>query len=260
MSHISDIYCNEIYGNLHPLYGNWEPSQPILLGDFGTLQGRIFVRLGSLRGLGINFGVRSDSKKDQKYFASSGNTEVKFNAAGAAPVGGAVNLKANVEVDFSSERAVFFNAADCEYSMIEDKVTLGNEIMDRYRKGTWQRGWTVVTDLIKAGSTTVAVSGASTASIVLEATGNVPNINLADASIGLSTKFAKNVGYQVVAADGLIPLFGLSRIRPRFLWFDDNFRPLSMAFANRALLETLENSAEVQTEGSEKELIFAQVD
>lgn len=258
--YISDIYSNEIYNNLRPLYGNWEPSQPLALGDYGALQGRIFVRLGSISQLGIQSGVRKDGKKDQKYFTSKGSTEVKFNAAGSVPVGGAVNAKASLEVNFSSERAVFFNAAECEYSMMDDKAAVGAAIMKRYKRRTWKREWVVVTDVIQSGATTIAVSGGSSSNIVFEATGNVPNINLADASAGLTIKSAKNVGYQIVAAQGLVPLIGLSGVRPAFLWFGGDFRPLSLAMTNPAVLHAMTMSDEITTEASDKELFFGQLD
>jgi hypothetical protein len=143
--------------------------------------------------------------------------------------------------------------------MVADKVALGDEVMKRYRDRTWNRGWTVVTDIVQAGATTLTVSGGSSSSIVAEATGNVPAINLADASMGLSIMSARNVGYQVVATPGLVPLIGLSRIKPRFLWFGDDFRPLTMTRAF-TILDAQRSSEQIRTEESEDELMFAQVD
>ena len=142
--------------------------------------------------------------------------------------------------------------------MIADKVAVGDEVMRRYKERNWQRAWTVVTDVITAGATSIAVSGASPSSIILEANGNVPNIDLADASVGLSLKSARNVGYQIVASQGLVPLIGLSRIKPRFLWFDEGFQPLRRNVANP--LTRRKGSNEIKTEGSAQELIFAQVE
>jgi hypothetical protein len=257
--HISQIYSDEIRRNLRPLFANWQPSQPVRLGDFGKLQGAIFVRLGNVNQFGIQFAERSDDRKDQQSFSSKGSTEVKFNAAGSAPVGGTVNIKANVEVNFSSEESVFFNAAECKYSMIDNKVALAAAVMQRYHDDQWDRAWVVVTDVIAAGATTLAVSGGESSSIVFEATGNVPNINLGDASVGLSLKNSRNVGYQVVAAQGLTPLIALSRIKPAFLWFGGSFQPMSMRMMNPLGLDTLEESREIQTEGSEEELYFGQI-
>jgi len=259
-NHVSSIYANEIHANLRPLFANWEPSQPIKLGDYGALEDNIFIRFGNITDMGINFGERKDNRKDQKFFASKGSTELKFNGAGSAPAAGTVNVKASLEVDFSSDRSVFFNAADCEYSIINNKSALGDEVMRRYKNQQWNRGWVVVTDIITAGATTLAVSGSSSSSIVFEATGNVPNINLADGSVGLTIKTAKNVGYQVVSAPGLVPLMALCRIKPGFLWFRDGFRPLTLTMMNPAAIRALEDAPQVETEGSEEELYFGQIE
>jgi len=260
MSSIVEIYTNAVYDNLNPLYANWEPGRPIQLGDFGVMRSRTFICLGNISDFGMTFSKRTDPATSNKFFASQDTAEVKFHAKGAAPVSGVVNVKATLEVNFSSQDAVFFNAADCEYTMIANKVALGKAVMAKYEQDEWQREWIVVTDLVKAGATTVVVSGARTASIVLEATGDVERINLADASVGLTIKSASNVGYQVVAAKELIPLFGLCKIQSTFLWWNDNFRPLfSLALSDIRLLEALENSPRVQTEESKEALHFGQL-
>jgi hypothetical protein len=257
--HISQIYSDEIRNHLRPLFANWQPSQPVGLGDFGKLEGNVFVRLANVSKFGIRFDERSEDRRDQQSFSSKGSTEVKFNAAGSAPAGGTVNVKASVEVNFSSDESVFFNAAGCKYSMIADKVALAAAVMERYHNKQWDRAWVVVTDVIAAGATTLAISGGSSSSIAFEATGNVPNIDLADAKIGLSIKSSRNVGYQVAAAQGLTPLIALSRIKPKFLWFGDDFQPMSMKMLNPLALGTFEESGEIKTEGSDEELFFGQI-
>lgn len=256
MNSIVKIYTDAVYENLKPLYANWEPSKPIQLGDFGILNDRTFIFLGNIGDVGLTFTERADTNKDQKFFASQDSVEVKFNAKGSIPLSGVVNAKASLEVNFSNQQAVFFNAADCAYSMIANKVVLGKAVMAKYENGEWQREWVLVTDVIKAGATTLAISGGHSASIVFEATGDVERINLADASLGLAVKSASNVGYQVVAEKGLIPLLGLCKIQSSFLWFNDKFKPLTKS---SMVLYNLENSSQVQTEGSNEELYFGQL-
>jgi len=258
-THISQIYSDEIRRHLRPLFANWQPSQPIALGDFGKLEGNIFIRLGNVKKFGIGFTDRTDNRKDQQSFASEGSTEVKFNGAVAGPAGGTVTVKASLEVNFASKDSVFFNAAECRYSMIDDKIALGAAVMELYRAKKWDRAWAVVTDIIAAGATTLAVSGSSSSSIVFEATGNVPNIDLADASVGLAIKSSRNVGYQVVAQQGLTPLIALSKIKPQFIVWGGDFQPLSMKMLNPLSVGVLEESPHVETESSEEELFFGQI-
>jgi hypothetical protein len=231
MPAIAQIYTESVYDNLKPLYANWDPGRPVQLGDYGTVQDRNFMYLGNVSQLGIAFDKRADPRRDHKYFASKGATDVTFHAKGSAPVGGAVNAKASLQVQFSSEEGVFFNAAQCEYVMVADKVALGVEIMRRLDAGEWKKQWAIVTDLVNSGSTTIAVSGASSAEIAFEAEGEVPQIDLADASLGLAVRKVKNVGYQVVAASGLVPLIGLAKVQPKFWIFGEEFKPLARSLA-----------------------------
>ena len=70
-------------------------------------------------------------------------------------------------------------------------MALGTQIMSAYRRGKWQREWAVITDLVRARKTTVAISGSAAGGIVLEADGSVAQIDLAKAAIGLS--LTKNI-------------------------------------------------------------------
>jgi len=62
-----------------------------------------------------------------------------------------------------------------------------------------------------------------------------------------------------VAENGLIPLFGLCQIQSAFLWWNDKFKPLSLAFADHRLIDALEVSPQVKTEESDDALFFGQL-
>lgn len=258
MSSIVGIYTSAVRDNLKPLYANWEPGKPVELGDYGLLSGDVFVHLGNVGDLGIKFGVRNDSSTDRKYFASARSTEVRLNAKGATNLSSVLSAKATLEIHFGSKEGVFFNAAECQFSMIQDKSEIGREIMLRYNSGDWDRGWAVVTDLVRTGAATIAVSGGDQASVVFEATGNVEKINLADASIGLSVATQKNVGYVVEAEKGIVPLIGLSKIQSAFLWSGDSYKPLSAAYDEK-ILSTMRRSPGIRTEESPADLYFGQL-
>jgi len=91
--------------------------------------------------------------------------------------------------------------------------------MDLYQRqdSQWKSEWVVVTDIVESETTTIAVSGGDTASIVFEATEDVPLVDLTDAKVGLGVRTARNVGYQLAARTPLFPLIGLCQIQPTFL-------------------------------------------
>lgn len=258
MASIVEIYTGAVRANLKPLFANWEPGKPVELGDYGILSGDAFIHIGNIKDLGMPFSVRDDASTDRKYFSSAGSTEIRLNAKGTANLSGLLNAKATLEIHFGSSKGVFFNAAECRFSMIQDKAGVGREIMRRYKSGDWDRGWAVVTDLVRAGATTIAVSGADQASVVFEAKGDVEKINLADASVGLNVAAQKNVGYVVDAQSGLTPLIGLSKIQSTFLWFGENYQPLSK-YCDARMLSDMRRSPGIRTEESAEDLYFGQV-
>ena len=111
--------------------------------------------------------------------------------------------------------------------------------------------------MVTAGATTIAVSGGRTASVVFEAKGDVERIDLADAYVGLKVANQKNVGYLVEAEKGLIPLLGLSKIQSSFLWFNEQYKPLSVRYSERAL-SSMRNSPKIRTEETAADLQFGQ--
>jgi hypothetical protein len=257
MSSIVEIYTEAVRDNLRPLFANWEPGTPLELGDYGLLNDDCFIHIGNIKDLGIKFNIRKDETKDNKSFASKGSTDIKFGVKGSVNIDGTVNTKATLELAFSSEESVFFNAAECYFQMIEDKAAIGKSIMNLYKTKDWDRSWAIVTDIVQAGATTIAISGGKSSSIIFEAVGDVNRIDLADASIGMNITSQKNIGYVIEAKSGLIPLIGLSKIQSTFLWFGDDFKPLSLTM-NQSMLSTMRNSSKILTEESD-DLYFGQI-
>jgi hypothetical protein len=120
-----------------------------------------------------------------------------------------------LEIKFGSKESVYFMAAQGKWISYDSAFELGKRIMDLWQSNDspWERRFCVVTSLLDAGATTAIVSCADNASLVVEASAQgVKEINLADASVGLSVVQSSNVGLKVVAATGMRPLIGLMKI------------------------------------------------
>ena len=187
------------------------------------VQNLSLVHLGNIADLGIKFKVRDDADPDHKWFSSKGATEVTFHAKGEH------HVKASLEINLKSADAVFFNAADCRHSLMEDKPALGRQVMKMFKKRNWRKSWAIITDIVKAGATTVAVSGGDASSLVLEGSADDAVINLEDASAQFSITSQKNVGFQVIGRKGLTPLIGLCQIQSAFLGLGKQFNPLTLS-------------------------------
>lgn len=264
MSAIVDIYTEAVYDNLNPLYANWEPSQPVKLGDYGLLRDRTFTFLGNVDAYGIKVTPREHQTNDNRQFVSDDEVVVSSTAAGSATVAGKGSANASLQVTFGNKDTMFFNIAECTYSMVEDKVALGTAIMALYNggKGTWDKDWVVITDTISAIATTIAVSSSKNASIILEAAAGVSKIDLANAKMGLDVQYKKSIGYQVVSNNDKAPLttlIGLCQIQSAFWSPHPKFKPVAMYALGRNALADLESSKAIQTEQSPEALYFGQL-
>jgi len=226
MSALASIYADDLHHNFKTLYATWPPNTSVRLGDYGVLQGNIFVRLANVAdSYNLPFKERKDTKRTGNYdYASADSTDVEFHASGSVATGGPP-LKASLDISFSSENAVFFNAASCVPVSIEDQMDFGNKIMSFYQAGRWEKKFVVVTGLLESANATVIVSGSSNSSISLEASSDkVLNIDLADASLKLAIRRAKNVAFKVITESGLVPLISLSKVQGS-IFDDDSFGP-----------------------------------
>lgn len=216
---LADSYTREIRRELKR-FATWQPGLPVRLGDFGTLNGSLFSHLGNLRDLGVGFERRKDPSDKRVYYSSKGGVEVEAEAGASADLGPVAKAKAALKVTFGAQHAVLFNAAGVTYESVADHLDLQRKLLQLLEQDGWDPRHVIVTELMHSGSTTVAVSAGSNGSLLLEAEGDLPKIDLADAGVRLGVKSERNIGYRIVTAEGMTPLLGLSRIRPRgaFWW------------------------------------------
>lgn len=128
---LQQVYTEQVYIHLGPMYGHWEPGSPVQIGDYGLLTGRRFDRIGNISTLGAS--IPATTKVDDgshRHFSSSQSTQVEVRTK--ADTGG----EAEVEIKFSGSTGVFFNAAGCHYSAVADKLALGIQLEALGRFGT----------------------------------------------------------------------------------------------------------------------------
>lgn len=211
-------YTNELRRKFG-YYATWNPGVPLSLGDVGTLSGNIFTRLSSLNTMGINFAIRTDNTTSLLEHNSQGSVTVTTKVAGSIAPQGSVLTNADVGliVEFSKENSTLFKANDTRSPSIEDTITLGNEIIRRYKDGNWSKSWVVITELVEATSGTVLIANKANGKIELKANANInaPTIDIADASFQFSTQFSTGLETKIIAAQGLTPLFKVMGIKSR---------------------------------------------
>ncbi len=229
---ISEVYTEEVHDHLSPYYANWEPGEPLQLGDYGTLNGDTFDRLGNISTFGIGFNVRRDTVGDQKKFSSEGTKERSGGVGAEGTVNGVVDAKAELAVTFTRKNSVFFNAAECTADSIEDIAEVGKKLIDMYENDErWKKKWVVVTHVVTAGNTIIAVGTKAQSSVTFEVVGETKTIDLADASIDLKVANRDEGLYTIDSLNGrgITPLMKLHRINTS--WFEET--ELGPALARR---------------------------
>jgi hypothetical protein len=199
----------------------WVPTIEVRLGDVGVLRNYQYERVRTLKDFGIGFKTRTDSATGILDYASADSVSLAVKALGDVPteVSAIADLNARIEVSFSKENAVFFQASDCTTTSIEDQHALGQSLLKLYEAGDWPEDYVVITEVIHSKRATVLISNGTNALIEFAVNGDIKlgDYTLVDANAGIRVAHVRNIGAQVVAERGLTPLFKAKGIKKRLL-------------------------------------------
>lgn len=215
MAMLSKLFVQQMYDRFRFL-GNWLPFRPLELGDVGffTKKGG-FVRATTLSELGVTFDVRTAPDGGNIEYQSQSDVSITLKASGEPAVAGsALSLgEAGITVQFGRKDALVLHLFNTSQMSIENPVGLREAILPLYKERTWNRKWVVVTEKVKAESTTLLVSGSRNSQVDLKAAADVPHIQLADAALDLGFKSHRNMAFKYLSEVGGVPLFKAWRVR-----------------------------------------------
>lgn len=198
-------------------FATWLPSTPLALGDIGILKQNAFTKIANLSDYGIAFEIEKDPTPSNLEYSSKGAVSITLKASGsAAPEGSSLaKADAGVSIEFSKENAIYFKANHTTSPAIQNQIELGNQIIELYKKGEWNKEWLVITELVNAESGTILIANSSEGKIELKANAEVEvsNLDLADASLQLGLTYSKDVSTSIIAEKALTPLFKASKIK-----------------------------------------------
>lgn len=158
--------------NSIPVY---PPGRDVSLGDIGVFEGGEWIRKTSLKDEGIPFKVHIDRTPASRISLGSGtswkvssNIDAELNVP--TPVPGGIDAKARLEVALSGSGSFAMDA----YGLLTHEITnlddVEEEILKRdgRRDGSWEYEWCVISQIVEAERSFVAVSNSREATAVLD--------------------------------------------------------------------------------------------
>jgi hypothetical protein len=208
---VSRRYVDEIFAR-YGYFATWLPNTRVELGDVGVRQGRIFKRLTSLADLGIEFGIRRGKDPTDFTHTSSSGVNLKLGAAADASAAGA-----QLAVEFDQQGAFVFQAVGCRVDEIDNRLAVGQQVLELHGQGKWDADWCVTDTTVSAASATIIVASSAKASLGLTARTPIQISSLARVDAGISVSAQAGDVLHFIAAKGLVPMFKVSRVKQSFL-------------------------------------------
>lgn len=199
----------------------WLPNKPIALGDIGIQKGNYFRRIGNINSRGISFSINEDNNEGEIEHFTEGAVSITTKASGSAKLSGSSLAKADagITIKFSKENAILFKAKGCTSPTIQNQIDLGEKILNLYKKGEWNKDWSVITEVVNAKSGVVLVSSSANGIIELKVKSDISanNIDIADGNFEGNALFSKDVSTKIITDNPFTPLFKSSKVRSRIL-------------------------------------------
>jgi hypothetical protein len=214
---VSGEYRNSIYKRFS-YQATWFPNTTVRLGDIGIQDHGSFKQVTALENIGVPFRIRRGSDKLDFAYTSESGVAIKPRLSAVAGAGTMLpQADAGISMTFSKEGAFLFQATGCTVTEIEDKAVLKRFVMKLFREGEWEKDWAVVDTIVRADSATIVISNSGSGSLDLTAKMPVALSGLAKIDAGFSVAAQSGDVIHFIAAQGLTPMFKLSRIKQSLL-------------------------------------------
>jgi len=227
--------------------GNFPPTRPIKLGDYGVMRFGYFERIGFIKDLihDADFSIVLDDSSSSENFKSSNDISVKSIAKGGVDNAGVVKVNATLQFEFGSSNSVYFSAAGVLYNQIDNLKELGDKIIKAYKDGIWKKDYVVVSRLMSSENVVILISGSSDCKIDVEAGADVPRIDLSNAGINLNIVNSSKASYEITSKGPMTIGMSLTRIHDN-LFVKPSIRGLAGGSEIAVLDNTLTNNVAFQ--------------
>lgn len=207
MSDLQIQYSSEIANELGKI-AVYLPGENIQVGDiikFPNAKSRLFrkklpfgafQKITSLEKLGVNFDMpKSSGSPDSYRFSSKNKVNLEFGLKSNASLGNDAlpSTENDLQIQFSSEGAIFFLAIDCDKQELDDLLFLEKEINSKGKQLVWDDTY-LVTSVTIAKKAFIAQSKSKSSEILLKTNVNGIKSSQIDVSINSNLKISKSSG------------------------------------------------------------------
>jgi len=246
MAQIDQIYKQQFRKHFSNHEANFPPTRPIEIGAYGVMERGYFKRYGNIKDtFGIDFIILPDNDPSYETFKSEGSLSISNCSKGDIGLNGQPLIKAQICFGLSSEKSLFFSAADVRYMQIKNLDVIGQKILDLYKQKIWKKKFLLVSTVLEAGNSFILISGSTQSSAVIEAkTDETINIDLSNVNTEFNIKSTDKVSYEVITSKCQIG-FSLSRVfNPLFI--DADYKTKKN---NSDLFSELDNNESIDLKG-----------
>ena len=171
MTSMANAYADSIHNEWGPIYAVWPPESSFQLGDYGILKDSLMIK--KLGNISKDFSIKIKSLKEERAdkftYTSKGSVGIKYVTKGEIGSGDLKTAKAGIEVEFSKENAIFFNASGCNSYSIENRSRVSEELVTLYRQKKWNADHIVIDKIFAVAGSIIVFSSGNIGSIYLEA-------------------------------------------------------------------------------------------
>ncbi len=200
------VYTEVLHRNLRRFHATWLPGERVQVGDVGYLDGHRFVPRGNLANFGVPLPVpKSAGREPSIRFVSASGLTTSTNVAAEG---------AKLEIRFTDEAAVFFNASGCSHHTV-DALALQQQLLELVRAGLWAADYVVVTHVVSVATLTVAFAGSKDGAVTLRSA--AAPLDLEDVNLALEIDRQSNCALVLPAIKNCTPLLAVSQLRRRNL-------------------------------------------
>ncbi|MFF2554841.1 hypothetical protein ACFVUS_27825 [Nocardia sp. NPDC058058] len=212
MDAVYEQYARE----MHDRYGYfaiWLPSSRVALGDVGVFVDDRFEKITTLAALGIPFFTEPAGHVTHLDYSSA--KAVQVSTEGSAALGD--TSTAALTISFGRKGATFFQAAQSREEKLANLHLLEAELRRLHQLKRWSLDHLVVNTVLHTGPTVIFVSNERDAQVALDVRADLLGspIPIAQASGQLSITRRSGLAANVVAPDGLTPLFRAVQMKKR---------------------------------------------